>query len=411
MSETASAKTILYVVQGIPGSNAPTKHAFAIADLLVKCGYEPHFMVAGIADPDLPALKERFDYSVEFPKRLTLGRWQLAAKYAERLTSCASIPAFREVMARICPEIVVYYGIQNRLAKAIELECRDAHVPVLVDETDWFETHFDGDIAAWIVARGRELRVRDADEAADGILAISPFFAEHFKGIEKAKGAPRVMFLPPLNRNGEALEEVRASSDSERKVTRFFYAGSPAGKDYLDCFVDAMASCSGLLRTVPELDVVGVSPAEGESLLRGRVTAVAVRFHGRLPHESVIAMLREADFGILFRQPELYARAGFSTKFAECMSNGVPMLCNAVGGADLVLSPGIDGLVVPDLEPASLVAGIKAACDMDDDALLAMKRAALLKAKQLFQPESYMEDLSDFLASLQGCPSNSVPHF
>jgi len=162
---------------------------------------------------------------------------------------------------------------------------------------------------------------------------------------------------------------------------------------------------------VPELDVVGVSPAEGESLLRGRVTAVAVRFHGRLPHESVIAMLREADFGILFRQPELYARAGFSTKFAECMSNGVPMLCNAVGGADLVLSPGIDGLVVPDLEPASLVAGIKAACDMDDDALLAMKRAALLKAKQLFQPESYMEDLSDFLASLQGCPSNSVPHF
>lgn len=402
MSETASAKTILYVVQSIPGSNAPTKHAFAIADLLVKCGYEPHFMVAGIADPDLPALKERFDYSVEFPKRLTLGRWRLAAKYAERLTSCASISAFREVMARICPEIVVYYGIQNRLAKAIERECRDAHVPVLVDETDWFETRFDGDIAAWIVARGRELRVRDADEAADGVLAISPFFTEHFRGIEKVKGTPRVMFLPPLNREGEALDEVRASIDVERKATRFFYAGSPVGKDHIDCFIDAMATCSSLLKTAPELDVVGVSQAEGAGLLKRCETDVKVRFHGRLPHEDVIAMLREADFGILFRQPELYARAGFSTKFAECMSNGVPMLCNAVGGADLVLSPGIDGLVVPNLEPSSLIEGLKAACNMDDNALLVMKRAALDKSKHLFEPEGYVEDFSDFLDTLRG---------
>lgn len=411
MKENSLTKSILYVIQSIPGSNAPTKHALAIADLMAKCGYKPYFMVAGIADPSLPSLKKRFGYPIEYPSGLTLGRWQLAAKYAERLTSCASIPAFRDAMARIEPEIVIYYGIQNRLAKYIERECHGAHVPVVVDETDWFETRFDGDIAAWIVARGREHRVRDADEAADGILAISPFFVEHFKDIEKAKGAPRVMFLPPLNRDGEALEEIRAPSDSERKVTRFFYAGSPSGKDYLDCFVDAMASCSGLLKTVPELDVVGVSPAEGESLLRGRETDVAVRFHGRLPHEDVIAMLRKADFGILFRQPELYARAGFSTKFAECMSNGVPMLCNTVGGADLVLLPGIDGVVVPDLEPASLVAGIKAACDMDDDALLAMKRAALSKAKQLFQPENYMEDLSDFFASLQGCPSDSGPQF
>ncbi len=401
---------ILYVIQGIPGSNAPTKHALAIADLLAKCGYKPYFIVAGIADPSLPALKERFDYPIEYPSGLTLGRWQLAAKYAERLTSCASIPAFRDAMARIEPEVVIYYGIQNRLAKSIERECHAAHVPVIVDETDWFEARFDGDIAAWIVAKGRERRVCDADEAADGILAISPFFAEYFRGIEKVKGAPRVMFLPPLNREGEALDEVREPNDVERKVTRFFYAGSPAGKDYLDCFVDVMASCSGSLKSVPELDVVGVSPLEGESLLRGRETAASVRFHGRLPHEDVIAMLRKADFGILFRRPEIYARAGFSTKFAECMSNGVPMLCNTVGGADLVLSPGIDGLVVPDLEPASLAAGIKAACDMDDDALLAMKRAALSKAKQLFQPENYMEDLTDFLASLQGRLSDGAPH-
>lgn len=393
---------ILYVLQGIPGSNAPTKHVFAIADLLVSCGYEPHFVVAGIVDPKLPALRECFDYPVEFPRGLTLGHGQLVVKYAERLTSCASVPAFKEAMARIEPSIVIYHGIQNLLAKAIEEECHSVHVPVIVDETDWFEAHFEGDLAAWIVARSRERRVSDADGAADGILAISPFFKQYFEDMERREGAPRVMFLPPLNREGETLDEVREPVKGKRKVTRFFYAGSPAGKDYLNGFVEAMASRADSLNTVPELDVVGVSPVEGEALLKGIEPPSSVRFHGRLPHADVIAMLREADFGILFRQPELYARAGFSTKFAECMSNGVPMLCNAVGGADIVLSPGIDGLVVPDLGLDSLTSGIEAACDMDDGALLAMKRAALEKSKRLFQPENYVAELSEFLKSLLG---------
>lgn len=190
----SSSNRILYVVQGIPGSNAPTKHAFAIADLLSMCGYESHFMVAGIADPKLPALVEEFDYPVEFPKGLTLSGRQLAAKYAERLVSRVSIPAFKEAMARVNPAVVIYYAIQNRLAKAIERVCRSAGVPVLVDETDWFETHFDGDLAKWIVAKSRERRVADADESVDGVLAISPFFKEHFEELKRPRAPHALCF-------------------------------------------------------------------------------------------------------------------------------------------------------------------------------------------------------------------------
>lgn len=391
---------ILYVVQGIPGSNAPTKHAFAIADLMTACGYAPYFMVAGIADPGLPALKERFDYPVEFPEVLRLGNRQLVAKYTERLTSFASISAFRDAMTRIQPAAVVYYGIQNNLANAIVGECRAEGVPVLVDETDWFEAHFEGDLASWIVAKSRERRVQDADEAADGILAISPFFKEHFESVEKAKGAPCVMFLPPLNRQGEAIGEMQIPPVNSRASTRFFYAGSPAGKDYLEGFIEAMVSCTGSLKTVPRLDVVGMSPAEGKTMMKNHGISDLVYFHGRLPHAEVLSMLRQADFGILFRQPALYARAGFSTKFAECMSNGVPMLCNAVGGADLVLESGIDGIVVPDLSADSLVNGLTTACNIDDTPLHAMKCAALAKSEELFRPENYVGEFSEFMESL-----------
>lgn len=78
------------------------------------------------------------------------------------------------------------------------------------------------------------------------------------------------------------------------------------------------------------------------------------------------------------------------------------MLCNAVGGADLVLSPGVDGIVVPDLEPTSLAEGIRGACYMSDSELLGMKRAALAKSKELFQPENYVAQMIGFLGALRG---------
>lgn len=150
----------------------------------------------------------------------------------------------------------------------------------------------------------------------------------------------------------------------------------------------------------PVIDVVGVSPEEAENLCTGLSKVNGVHFWGRRSHDRVIEMLRESDFGILFRKPELYARAGFSTKFAECMSNGVPMLCNEVGGADAVLETGVDGIVVPDMSEKSMEDGIKVACSMSDCELMAMKKAALDKALQLFNQAEYRDSFSLYLDAL-----------
>ncbi len=150
----------------------------------------------------------------------------------------------------------------------------------------------------------------------------------------------------------------------------------------------------------PVVDVVGVSVGDAEGIQTGLSKVDGVHFWGRQSHDRVIEMLRESDFGILFRKPELYARAGFSTKFAECMSNGVPMLCNAVGGADTVLETGVDGIVISDMSEESMEEGIRVACSLNDCELIAMKRAALEKALRLFEPSVYSESFSLYLDSL-----------
>lgn len=391
--------TILYVIQSAPRDNAPTKHAFAIADLMRDCGYEVIFLVAGIE----PGSNGGYcwDYPVTMPNSLKLTKWQLIAKYHERMTSCRAYAAFKDKAKEVSPAAVIYYGIEAELAAKVSTWCRDCDVPVLVDETDWFEPHFRGDIAAWIVERSRSKRVELVDTLADGVIAISPFFRDYFELICKEHGKPQVFFLPPLNRNGDSIATIAEGVPHKRTVTRFFYAGSPAGgKDNLACFIKAIEKLSDAMPSQPVIDVVGVSPEEAENLCTGLSKVNGVHFWGRRSHDRVIEMLRESDFGILFRKPELYARAGFSTKFAECMSNGVPMLCNEVGGADAVLETGVDGIVVPDMSEKSMEDGIKVACSMNDCELMAMKKAALDKALQLFNQAEYRDSFSLYLDAL-----------
>lgn len=295
-----------------------------------------------------------------------------------------------------------YYGIQHKLAKRVLDHCHDFNVPVIVDETDWFTPKFTGDLAAWLVEKSRSKRVAEVDRLLDGVIAISPFFKKHFDSLYSSQGYPKVFYLPPLNRAGDSLSDPCSLEGLKRRtITKFVYAGSPAGgKDSLTEFISFISNDAIPAITQPVLDVIGIDLNQAVSLMGNIARSNKVHFHGRVSHDSVIKMLQESDFGILFRTPDLYSRAGFSTKFAECMSNGVPMLCNAVGGADLILENMIDGIVIPDLSNQALLDGITSACNLTDHELTSMKRAALEKALKLFESDNFIDSFSSFLNSV-----------
>ena len=112
-------KRVLYLVQAVPGDNAPTKHAFAVSDLLVKCGFSVHFVLAGIIDPSSNAIITNYDYPFDFPNEVKLGHFQIAKKYYERISSSFSFKAFARIFNLLQPDLVIYYGIQHKLAKKV----------------------------------------------------------------------------------------------------------------------------------------------------------------------------------------------------------------------------------------------------------------------------------------------------
>lgn len=394
-------KRVLYLVQSIPGDNAPTKHAFAISDLLVKCGFNVHFVLAGITEPSSDAINTDYDYPFDFPYEVQFKHRQIVKKYYERISSSFSFNAFARYFDQLHPDLVIYYGVQHKLAKKVLDYCHGLDVPVIVDETDWFTPKFKGDFAAWLVEKSRSKRVTEVDEQLDGVIAISPFFKNYFDSICSLQGYPKAFYLPPLNRDGDSLADPSFIGMKHRTETRFVYAGSPAGgKDSLIEFISLISENNIPAITQPVLDVIGIDLNQAINLMGNIAKSNNVHFHGRVPHGSVIKLLQDSDFGILFRMPDLYSRAGFSTKFAECMSNGVPMLCNAVGGADLILENKIDGIVISDLSNQALLDGVISACNLSDYELLNMKQAALQKALNLFEPNNYIDSFSSFLNSV-----------
>ncbi|MBS5500810.1 MAG: glycosyltransferase family 4 protein [Collinsella stercoris] len=392
-------KKLLYVVAALPGDNAPTKHALAIAELFSRIGWSCSLLAVGLnrVAPDHPEDYDFRGWNVHQPRSLRSGVASVPDKVLEELFSKTSIRSFKDFVAGFHPDAVLYYGIPCRLAREIVTLCAD--IPVLVDETDWFEYHFSFDIRSFLFDKHRSDRVLKVDGLTDGVISISPFFFDYFTDYAVHENvALKNYHLPPLNPSDEPRVDFPSKPKERRIETRFMYAGSIGGrKDRILPFIESLRRAKDKYQTKPVLDVFGVSAKKAKEDFGLEEDESILRFHGRVPHEAVIRNLREADWGILLRYPELYARAGFSTKFAECMSNGVPMIANKVGGAEVILENGLDGLVIPDCEARTLDELLEKTCNMSDEELYEIKNRAYEKAGRLFEIDGYVQSFSAFI--------------
>lgn len=125
-----------------------------------------------------------------------------------------------------------------------------------------------------------------------------------------------------------------------------------------------------------------------------------IYLHGRLPHDKTINIVKQADFSILIRENRVYAKAGVSTKFSESMCVGVPSICTKVGGTDLFVKDGINGILISDNSIDNIRDGINRILNMSNEEILKMKRNALKTAKEVFSLSAYTTDIEDFLNNL-----------
>ena len=292
---------------------------------------------------------------------------------------CADFCVIKDTIVNEKPDTVIVYNEKERLTKKIISFCHPRGITVGADVTEWYELSRS---KKWnyVVAKNVDYRIRTMDSKLDYIISISPFLTAYYQ----SKGCKNVIEIPPIM-DCLKFEIVPASN----RIRHLVYAGSPAQKDLILPYLIAIKDINNDQVKVVA-DIVGVTKEQIRTLLQiDDPDKIGIIAYGRVPHEECVKVIEKADFSILFRENLRYAKAGFSTKLSESLSLGIPVLCNAVGGADEIIKDGFNGIKIEGCDSTSIMKAIERILLLDEGSIDAMKRHAIETAKQRFVGELY----------------------
>ncbi len=287
------------------------------------------------------------------------------------------------------PAYIVLYNATAPLTKRLIPYCRKHGIKLLGDVTEWYDKKDNATLAENFIVASTDKRITKYDAMMDGIISISPYFHDYYK-----KSGVNSVLIPPLM---TPVDKTKLTLHQESEPIRFVYAGSPGSKDIILPFVEAIIRANKEEQRF-RIDLIGI---DLNYLIWNGCSEASNQFgvyaHGRLSHTETVSIVKQADLGVLLRHDKRYAKAGFSTKFAECMSLGVGMVCNKIGGTDLFVEDGVDGFLLESIDDIQLDEFLDRVSDMSRKDIEQMRRNALHKAYRCFAKETYIDAFREFI--------------
>lgn len=318
MNKGDRKKTILYIGGfELPDKNAAAHRVLSNAKLFRQLGYNTVFVGTDKSGRknnsilDSKKLIEGFDsYCIEYPKSV----WQW-------LGYIFQIDKYLEVAADIPNlEAIVCYNFPAIALVRIRTFCRKRGIKCIADVTEWY-TGSGRSLPVKIVKNTDTfLRMRIIQKDMDGLIVISRYLQEYYRGCSN------VVYIPPLTDLSDPKWENKPRN--ETNTLYLAYAGSPGTKDRIDLLIAALKS----VKRKYHLDIVGIEKDVYLSMYRDDSVFLKenkdIVFHGRLPHKDALEIIKRANYSCFFRVPDRLTMAGFPTKFSEAVSCGTPVITN-----------------------------------------------------------------------------------
>lgn len=363
---------------GLPETAAGIR-VYRIAKLFSACGCQVRFGCCGVDYQNDTEVYDGYKYYFQTIFHGLAKIINVIDLYSDQMKKLF----LRYLIELYCPDLLILYNPTSIIAETARHYCRKYRVKIIIDVTEWYEiNHYRKREKA--VAKSVDYRIRKLDRKMDGIIAVSSYLTNYYKRLGQ-----KVYEIPPIMMEIGREDYYRSHSKDGARLT-IVYAGSPGKKDQLDQVLCAVEEINHD-RVRIHLDVVGVS-AENRT--------PGICFYGRLPHDKTIDIIKKADFSVLFRENLRYAKAGFSTKFSESMSLGVPVICNAVGGCDALISSMQNGIVVQEGTVETIRNCLLNLLEQPDTVLEKMKKGATQLAAECFSFEVNQKTVDNMLADL-----------
>lgn len=160
--------------------------------------------------------------------------------------------------------------------------------------------------------------------------------------------------------------------------------------------VDVLIQAIGLLPDHVRLEIAGEGPERARlEQLADEIAHGRVVFHGRIPREQVLALMRSAAAVVLPSR----CHENQPLAVLEAFACGVPVVSTDLGGLPELVRPGETGDLVPVNDSAALASAITKVLTNPDEALAMGRRARLLVEEQ-FSPAGHLAALDAHYAAL-----------
>ena len=281
-------------------------------------------------------------------------------------------------------DAVILYNTTSFIEEKIVKYCRSEHIGVFGDVTEWYEVKRPKnkkELFPYVNALAVDRRIRKVDQKLDGVIAISSYLYDYYRN----KGV-NVIRIPPI------FHYKRSYLDTGSEYKTILYAGSPAGgKDEISVLIEAIKAVNkdGILL---KMVFVGVNRPDDYEILEGK----GIYFKPRCSNAEVIEYVRASDFTVLFRHNKRYAKAGYSTKVAESLFNGVPVLCNEIGGTDTDIESGKNGIKIKELSDKAVYDGLMQIAGLNREENSNIRKNCRDIGDRLFNADNYTEQIDVF---------------
>ena len=368
-------------------------HTRNIAQLLEMIGYQVSFISQCVPRGGSKYdSNDRYIYNytkqyVKIPK-ISAIEWIIEELFGIKLFNL-----FKKKVEKQKPELVVFYGYSGE--KKIINYCKKHDIKVIIDRTDWFDADDKEGLFGKIHTKYlTDKCIEKYDLKANGVVSISEFFYNFYT----SKGQ-KTIWIPPIFTDIDYKTNI---NKIERNNIKLVYAGSLGNnKDIIDPIVNCITNIFNKENIKFILNLVGITEEQLDSRFGNHDWKKHGIFaYGRVSHEESQKIVSQSDFSFLLRQNKRYAKAGFSTKFAESMSLGVPVICTKVGGADSIITDMLDGIHITDNNIETIENVLCSLLEFSDSEINKIKQNTYDTAHQKFLASNYSKKMNEFIQSI-----------
>lgn len=336
--------------------NAAGRRVLGVAGIFRELGYQPVFAgVSKSADNNVSDTLSAGDGCFEYSLKASLS----TASWLKVRQACRSYLKIIDQAGRENIRYIYIYGSPVlSLAMAFIIRfARKNGIPVIGDCVDWIESTGGGFIRNLIKYIDVNYLKRYLYNKASGVVVISRYLQNYYQAHNK-----QIVLLPPVGDFEAAAYDAKPRG---REEFRFVYAGIPFAKkpdiekskmkDRLDIIIDIVITLNREgMRTV--LDIYGITSEYYLTAVPGHRNEIEkysdiIRFRGKTQNDAVKKEIGMSDATILVRDDNLVTKAGFSTKIAESLCLGTPVITNSTGDICDYVRDGYNGLIISG-EPA-----------------------------------------------------------